>query len=44
VRLAHAGVDAVLVGEALMRAEDTSAGARAMAAVPRAARRGAGQG
>jgi indole-3-glycerol phosphate synthase len=43
-RLARAGVDAVLVGEALMRAEDTTAAARSMAAVPRAARRGARHG
>lgn len=37
-RLAEAGVDAVLVGEALMRAGDAAALVTAMAAIPRAGR------
>lgn len=39
VRLAAAGVDAVLVGEALMRAGSPAAGAAGLAGVPRRARR-----
>ena len=38
IRLAHAGVDAVLVGETLMRAADPEAAVRELAAVPREAR------
>jgi indole-3-glycerol phosphate synthase len=37
-RMAAAGFDAVLVGEMLVRADDPSATARALAATPRAAR------
>jgi indole-3-glycerol phosphate synthase len=38
-RLAAGGADAVLVGEALMRADDAGAAIRAFGAVPRTGRR-----